>query len=95
MKRLSAIFLVLSVSMLMFSSPAFSKCVSGNGWRDNGKVMYVCVKGDSFSDRKRAKKVCDKVMKKSCSNVSTTSSSCSNGTCYDANGKKHHSLSGF
>lgn len=31
MKRLSAIFLVLSVSMFVFSTPAFSKCMSGSG----------------------------------------------------------------
>jgi len=57
--------------------------------------MYVCVKGDSFSDRKKGKKVCESVMKKSCSTASTFSSSCGTGSCYDASGKKHHSLSGF
>jgi hypothetical protein len=95
MKRLSAIFLTLSISMLVFSTPAFSKCMSGNGWRDGNNVMYVCVKGDSFADRKKGKAICDSVMKKSCSNPSSFSSSCGSGSCYDANGKKNHSLSGF
>ncbi len=95
MKRLSAVLLTLSLSMFVFSTPAFSKCMSGSGWKDGNNTMYVCVKGDSFSDRKKGKKVCESVMKKSCSTPSTFGSSCGTGACYDASGKKHHSLNGF
>ena len=61
------------------------------------KDVYVCVKGDSFDDRKKAKAICDKATGSDCGTVSSYSSSCHSNInkCYDENGKAHRSLSGY
>lgn len=58
---------------------------------------YVCVKGDSFDDRKKAKAICDKAAGSDCGNVGSYSSSCHSNInkCYDQDGKAHRSLSGY
>lgn len=86
---LALLFLAASVT------PVISKCMYGRDWEKNGKKIVVCVQGDSFADRKRGKEVCEKVKGSSCDTPSTFSSSCGNGTCYDADGKNHYSLSGY
>lgn len=59
--------------------------------------VYVCVKGDGFDDRKKAKKICDEKSNKDCGNVGSYSSSCHSNIdkCYDENGKASRSLSGY
>ena len=52
------------------------------------------MQGDSFSDRDKAKAICSKVKGTDCGGVSSYSSSC-NGECYDENGNKKQSLSGY
>ena len=61
---------------------------------DKSGDLYVCVQGDSFDDRKKAKSICDKAKGSDCGNVGSYSSSC-NGTCYDENGKKNQSLNNY
>lgn len=58
---------------------------------------YVCIKGDSFSDRDKAKKICTEKAGKDCGNVASYSSSCHSNIdkCYDENGKAHRDLSGY
>ena len=46
-------------------------------------------------DRHKAEAVCKKIKGSKCDAVNTYSSSCTNGHCYDASGKKHHSLKGY
>jgi len=93
MKRFLGFIGALAVAVTL-STPGFSKCMRGDNWTKDGHKFYVCIKGDSFADRKKGKKVCEKVKGSSCDKPNTFSSSC-NGHCYDANGKEHHSLSGF
>jgi len=89
------------VSLLVFlmfiaaSMNLQAKCQYGSDWEKSGKKIVVCVKGDSFSDRKTAQEVCGKVKGSSCGSASTFSSSCGNGECYDDSGKNHYSLSGY
>ena len=78
------------------SAVAHAKCYKFSGTPSD---VYVCVGkngADSFSDRKKAKKVLKKAGF-SPSSVSSTSSSChsNSGKCYDENGKKHRSLKGY
>ena len=92
MKRVSVIIaLVVAVSML--SVTALAKCYRFS----SGGDVQVCVKGDSFPDRKKAKGICDKAKGSDCGNVSSYSSSCHSNVnkCYDENGKAHRSLSGY
>ena len=58
---------------------------------------FFCVKGDSFSDRKKAGKCCKSVAGRSCGSVGSTSSSCHSNSnkCYDQNCKAHRSLRGY
>jgi hypothetical protein len=69
---------------------AEAKCYSF----DKVKGLNVCVHGDSFSDRDKAKSICKSAKGTDCGNVSSYSSSC-NGECYDESGKKNQSLSGY
>jgi len=59
--------------------------------------VYVCVHGDSFDNRKEAKKICDKATGSDCGNVGSYSSSCHSNIdkCYDENGKAHRELKGY
>ena len=59
--------------------------------------VFVCVKGDGFDDRKKAKAICDKATGQDCGNVGSYSSSCHSNInkCYDQDGKAHRSLSGY
>lgn len=63
----------------------------------SGGDVQVCVKGDSFADRKMAKQICDQAKGSDCGTVSSYSSSCHSNAnkCYDENGKAHRSLSGY
>lgn len=61
---------------------------------DKVKGLNVCVQGDSFADRDKAKKICKDAKGTDCGGVASSSSSC-NGECYDENGKKNQSLSGY
>ena len=60
----------------------------------NGDGYKVCVKGDSFDDRKKATALCKQVKGSDCGNIQGYSSSC-NGKCVDENGNKKSSLSGY
>ena len=59
--------------------------------------VYVCVHGDSFDDRKKAKAICDKGTGKDCGNVGSTSSSCHSNIdkCYDETGAAKRELSNY
>ena len=94
MEKYASIFLAL-IFLTASVSTVTAKCMSGRDWEKNGKRIVVCVKGDSWDDRKRGRAVCEQVKGSSCDNPSTFSSSCGNGECYDADGKNHHSLSGY
>ena len=92
MKKLT-IFVAVVVALSMIAVTAAGKCYRFS----NGGDVQVCVKGDSFPDRKKAKKICDKAKGSDCGNVSSYSSSCHSNVnkCYDENGKAHRSLSGY
>ncbi len=59
--------------------------------------VYVCVHGDSFDDRHKAKAICDKATGKDCGNVGSYSSSCHSNIdkCYDEDGSAKRDLSGY
>ncbi len=82
-------------AVVMISVQAEAKCQYGSDWSKGGKKVVVCTKGDSFSDRKKAQEVCEKIKGSSCSSPSTFSSSCGNGECYDESGAYSYSLSGY
>ncbi|MDX1960151.1 MAG: hypothetical protein SFU98_16400 [Leptospiraceae bacterium] len=88
--------LLFTLALLMGAQSLFAKCQSDSDWKKpDGKKIIVCVKGDSFSDRDKAKATCAKIKGSACSTASSFSSSCSNNECYDESGKQHNSLSGF
>ncbi len=93
MKRILAGILTVG-AFLSFSLPGISKCMSSPDWKKGGAQFSVCIHGDSFADRKKGRKVCEKIKGSSCSEPTIFSSSC-NGHCYDKDGKEHHSLSGY
>jgi hypothetical protein len=84
---------MLTLAAVMVASGAWAKCYRFS----KGGEIQVCIKGDSFADRKKAKKICDKAKGSDCGNVSSYSSSCHSNTdqCYDEKGKKHRTLSGY
>ncbi len=92
MKSWKLIIALVALTSLI-AATALAKCYRFS----KGGQVQVCVKGDSFADRKKAKKVCDKVKKSDCGNVSSYSSSCHSSTkqCFDEKGHAHQSLSGF
>ena len=93
MKQLT--FLVAAITLFTAQS-IFAKCQYNSDWKKSGgKRIIVCVNGDSFSDRDKAKAVCAKIKGSSCSTASSFSSSCSNNECYDESGKQSNSLSGY
>ena len=59
--------------------------------------VYVCVHGDSFDDRKKAKEILDKATGKDVGNVGSYSSSCHSNIdkCYDENGNAKRDLSDY
>jgi hypothetical protein len=87
------LIIALAATLCMIAAPLAAKCYRFS----NGGDVQVCVKGDSFADRKKAKKICDKAKGSDCGNVSSYSSSCHSNVnkCYDENGKAHRSLSGY
>lgn len=93
---MKTVIAILVVSMFTFVAlGAHAKCYSGNNWKKDGNVMYVCMKGDeSWENRHKAEAICEKVVGSKCDAVSTYSGSC-NGTCYDDSGNKHQALSGY
>jgi hypothetical protein len=92
MKKL-CIIIVLIFTVGVFSATAFAKCYSFS----NGGEYKACVNGDSFSDRKKARKNCSKAKGSDCGNVGSSSSSChsNSGKCVDENGNLKRSLSGY
>ncbi len=87
-------FLIIMVFALsMTSVNLFAKCYSFT----KGGEYKVCVPGDSFSDRNKAKKICSKAKGSDCGGVQSSSSSCqsNSGKCYDQNGKSSSYLSGY
>ncbi|HMV46053.1 MAG TPA: hypothetical protein PK079_20860 [Leptospiraceae bacterium] len=93
MKQLT---LIVSMAMLVSIQSLSAKCQYNSDWqKSDGKRIIVCVKGDSFSDRDKARAICAKIKGSSCSVASSFSSSCSNNECYDENGKQSNSLSGY
>jgi len=87
------IIVALVAGFCMMTASVSAKCYHFS----NGGDVQVCVKGDSFPDRKKAKKICDKAKGSDCGNVGSYSSSCQSNVnkCYDENGKAHRSLSGY
>ncbi len=92
MKKAYVLFLALLVAGV-FTSTVSAKCYN---FRD-GDGYKACVKGDGFSDRKKAKKNCKKAKGSDCGNITGYSSSChsNSGKCVDENGKTHRSLRGY
>lgn len=84
---------IISVIAFLSSFTLSAKCYTFS----KGKEYKACVKGDSFSDRKKAKKNCSKAKKSDCGNVSSYSSSChsNSGKCIDENGKLHRDLKNY
>ncbi len=94
-KLLAGSFAALSI--LAFAANASAKCYH---FSDAPSDVYVCVGkdgSDSFADRKKAKKVCDKKTGKDCGSVGSYSSSCHSnaGKCYDESGKASRDLKGY
>lgn len=86
--------LVVGLLLGLYGATAAAKCYSGQEWK-KGSKFYVCIKGaETYANRHKAEAICAKVKGSKCDVVNTYSSSC-NGQCYDENGKKHHSLSGY
>ena len=79
----------------LFAAPVSAKCQPSRDWTKNGKRFWVCVRGDSFNARKRARRTCARIKGSSCGVASTFSSMCSNGRCYTVDGRKHRYLSGY
>lgn len=92
MSKLSLMIAVV-VGVCLVAVTAGAKCYRFS----KGDDVQVCVKGDSFADRKKAKQICDKAKGSDCGNVSSYSSSCHSNVnkCYDENAKAHRSLSGY
>lgn len=97
MKKIKAMaFIAAFLFSLSASVSLFAKCQYSSDWKKDGKKIVVCTKGDSFSDRKNAQKICEKVKGGSCRQPSTFSGSCSSSDlCYDGSGNKHSYLSGY
>lgn len=87
------LIIALVAALGLLSATAAAKCYRFS----KGGQVQVCVKGDSFADRKKAKKICDEKKKSDCGTISSYTSSCHSNTnqCYDENGKAHRSLSGY
>ncbi len=92
MKKIT-LFVIASLFVAFSSLSLFAKCYS---FRDGGEYK-VCVKGDSFSDRKKAMAICKKAKGSDCGSVSSYSSSChsNSGKCYDENGSASRDLKGY
>ena len=89
MKTLMCAFAGLAVVVLcgVTASAACYNFSNSDGYK-------VCVKGDSFDDRKKATALCKQVKGSDCGNIQGYSSSC-NGKCVDEKGDKKSSLSGY
>jgi hypothetical protein len=91
-----ALFGIVTVALgvTLFTAAAGAACYR---FSLAGSEVGVCVKGDSFADRKKATEICKKGEGKDCGNITSYSSSChsNSGRCYDENGKKSRSLSGY
>ncbi len=74
----------------LYCAPLHAACYNFS----NGDGYKVCVKGDSFDDRKKAQEICKKVKGSDCGNIQGYSSSC-NGKCVNQDGEKKSSLSGY
>jgi len=94
MKKALFGFVTITLGVVLFAGPASALCYRFSA---AGSEVGVCIKGDSFADRKKAQEVCKKGEGKDCGNITSTSSSChsNSGRCYDANGNKSRSLSGY
>ena len=92
MKPITTIFLSLAL-LCTTAGIAHAKCYKFSNVESD---VGVCVKGDGFADRKRAKEIVEKAGYKPGS-VSSYSSSCHSNSnkCYDENGKATRSLSGY
>lgn len=88
-----ALIIASTLLFLGTSMNLTAKCYSFS----KGGDYKACVKGDSFSNRKAARKNCSKAKGSDCGNVTSSSSSChsNSGKCVDENGKLHRSLSGY
>ncbi|MBR1374687.1 MAG: hypothetical protein IJ566_01205 [Cardiobacteriaceae bacterium] len=82
--------LLTSCLFALFSTSTFAACYTFS----SSDGISVCLKGDSFDDRKAASELCKKNKGSDCGNITAYSSSCS-GKCLDASGTMSNSLSGF
>jgi hypothetical protein len=82
------------MGVMLFAGPASALCYR---FSLAGSEVGVCVKGDSFADRKKAQAICKKGENKDCGNITSTSSSCHSNSnrCYNENGEKKRDLSGY
>ena len=89
MKLFKSLLLLAMISGFLVSTSS-AKCFK---FSKTGGDVGVCVPGDSFDSRKKAKKICDS-KEGNCGNVSSSSSSCHSnvGKCYDKNGKASRDL---
>ncbi len=87
------VLVILSLVAFLSSFTLSAKCY--HFYKDDG--YKTCVKGDSFSARKKASKLCAKAKKSDCGSIASSSSSCHSnaGKCVDENGKLHRDLSGY
>jgi len=85
--------LISTLLVVGISSLASAKCYH---FSKADSDVGVCVKGDSFSSRKDAKKICDD-KEGNCGNVTSNSSKChsNSGKCYDEDGKPSRDLKGY
>ena len=94
MKRVLA--MLVGCCVLLGASAAHAACYSGSNWKKDGNTIYVCLKGEeSWANRHKAEGLCAQITGRKCDAVSTYSSSCGNGNCYDEARKKHNNLSGY
>jgi hypothetical protein len=82
---------------LLHLAPAETARAKCYHFRNAPSYVGVCMKGDSFAARKKARKCCSKKLGKDCGNVTSYSSSChsNKNKCYDHNCKAKRSLSGY
>jgi hypothetical protein len=90
--RKACMFFAL-VACLLTTTVATARCY----FFTNGGAICVCIKGDSYEHRKRARDVCGKVKGSHCGAVSRSADGCQSKKkkCYDEEGNAHESLSGY
>lgn len=76
------------------AGPARAKCYH---FSNAPSYVGVCMRGDSFASRKKARQCCTEKLGRDCGNVTSYSSSChsNKNQCYDHHCNPKRSLSGY